>query len=95
MSMINKEIGEFTVQAYHQGAFKPVSKAAVLGIILLAAVALPLVFGRCAAPLAACAAYWLAILEGTRQLGGMSGDISGFGLTLAELAGAAVLCLWG
>ena len=52
-------------------------------------------FGRCAAPLAACAAYWLAILEGTRQLGGMSGDISGFGLTLAELAGAAVLCLWG
>lgn len=70
-------------------------KAAVLGIILLAAVALPLVFGRSAAPLAACAAYWLAILEGTRQLGGMSGDISGFGLTLAELAGAAVLCLWG
>ena len=31
MSMINKEIGEFTVQAYHQGAFKPVSKADVLG----------------------------------------------------------------
>ena len=31
MSMINKEIGEFTVQAYHQGAFKPISKADVLG----------------------------------------------------------------
>ena len=27
MSLINKEIGEFTVQAYHEGAFKAVSKA--------------------------------------------------------------------
>ena len=31
MSLINKEIGEFTVQAYHQGAFKSVSKKDVLG----------------------------------------------------------------
>lgn len=31
MSLINKEIGEFTVQAYHEGAFKAVSKADVLG----------------------------------------------------------------
>ncbi|OUQ27617.1 hypothetical protein B5E77_06525 [Lachnoclostridium sp. An131] len=31
MSLINKEIGEFTVQAYHEGAFKTVSKADVLG----------------------------------------------------------------
>lgn len=31
MSLINKEIGESTVQAYHEGAFKTVSKADVLG----------------------------------------------------------------
>ena len=31
MSLINKEIGEFTVQAYHEGAFKAVSKADILG----------------------------------------------------------------
>lgn len=31
MSLINKEIGEFTVQAYHEGAFKTVSKADVFG----------------------------------------------------------------
>ena len=31
MSLINKEIGEFTVQAYHEGAFKAISKADVIG----------------------------------------------------------------
>ena len=31
MSMINKEISDFTVQAFHQGAFKTVSKRDVLG----------------------------------------------------------------
>ena len=31
MSMINKEIGDFTVQAYHKGEFSTVSKADVLG----------------------------------------------------------------
>ena len=44
------------------------------------------------APLAAAAGYCLAVWRGFRQLDGMSGDISGFGLTLGELAGAAVLC---
>ena len=43
------------------------------------------------APLAAAAGYCLAVWRGFRQLDGMSGDISGFGLTLGELAGAAVL----
>ena len=46
-----------------------------------------------ASPLAAAAGYCLAVWRGFRQLDGMSGDISGFGLTLGELAGAAVLCL--
>ena len=31
MSLINKEISDFTVQAYHEDAFKEVSKADVLG----------------------------------------------------------------
>ena len=31
MSLINKEIGEFSVQAYHEGSFKLVSKENVLG----------------------------------------------------------------
>lgn len=31
MSLINKEIADFTVQSYHQGVFKTVSKADILG----------------------------------------------------------------
>ena len=31
MSLINKEIGEFCVQAYHNNAFKEVKKEDVLG----------------------------------------------------------------
>ena len=31
MSLINKEIGDFTVQAYHEGSFKTVSKADTMG----------------------------------------------------------------
>ncbi len=31
MSLINKEIGEFTAQAFHNGAFKEISKKDVLG----------------------------------------------------------------
>lgn len=71
------------------------AKLAVLSIMLLAAVLIPLVFcGRAGfAPLAAAAGYWLAVWRGVQQLGGMSGDISGFALTLGELAGIAVLTL--
>ena len=35
MSMIQKEISDFRVQAYHQGAFQTVSKADVLGKLSL------------------------------------------------------------
>ena len=31
MSMINKEVNEFAVQAYHENTFKPVTKADILG----------------------------------------------------------------
>lgn len=66
--------------------------AAFLGVILLLTVALPPVFWglQGLAPLGAAVFYTLAALWGDRNLGGMSGDISGFALTLGELAGAAV-----
>ena len=35
---------------------------------------------------------WLAALYGKSELGGMSGDVSGFALTLGELAGILCLC---
>ena len=46
------------------------------------------------APLAAAVCYWLAVWYGFRQLDGMSGDVSGFAMTVAELCGAAALALW-
>ncbi len=45
------------------------------------------------APLAGCLGYWAAAWYGCKQLGGISGDISGFALTLGELTGVAVLIL--
>lgn len=47
------------------------------------------------APLAAAVGYGLAVWHGFRQFDGMSGDISGFGLVLGELCGAAVLAIGG
>ena len=61
--------------------------------LLLLSVALPLAATGSFAPLAAAVGYWLAAYYGYRQLNGMSGDISGFALTLGELAGVAVLTL--
>lgn len=64
-----------------------------LALILCAAVILPVIFWKSFAPLAAATVYWLCVWYGFRQLDGMSGDISGFGLVLGELAGAAVMVL--
>ena len=64
-------------------------------IILLAAAALPVAIfglsGLCG--LAASVGAFIAILYGRHELGGMSGDISGYGITIGELCGAAVLLL--
>ena len=59
--------------------------------LTLAAAVVPLLLWRSPAPLGAAAAYALAVWWGTRQLDGMSGDVSGFALTLSELAGIAML----
>lgn len=66
-------------------------------LALLACIALPAVCGKRAAlgPLAAALVYGLSAWHGIRQLGGISGDISGFALTLGELAGVASLVLMG
>ena len=71
-----------------------VSLRPMVAMILLA-VGLPIIRlgGAGCAPLAAAVGYGLAAWYGFRQLDGMSGDISGFALTLGELVGAAVLTL--
>ena len=81
---------------YAKARTKSVSARVVLYILLTAALALPFVIDgwRGLAGLAAAGVYWLAALSAKRQLGGMSGDVSGFALCLAEFAGAAILCLW-
>lgn len=60
-----------------------------LGVILPAA----LLGLKGLAPLAGACGYWIAVWYGARQLGGVSGDVSGFALTLGELAGVAALTL--
>ena len=45
-------------------------------------------------PLAAAVGYGLAVWYGFRNLDGMSGDISGFALTIGELCGCGAAILW-
>ena len=70
---------------FRTGAWIVLAVLAVLPVILFG---LP---GLCA--LAAQAAAVLAILRGRSQLGGMNGDISGFGITIGECAGVCALVL--
>lgn len=63
-------------------------------IVLAAVCGLSVLLWDSFAPLAAPVCYWLAAWYAFRQLDGMSGDVSGFALTIAELGGAAVLVLW-
>lgn len=65
--------------------------AAFAAMLLAASVAVPLLLWRSSAPLAAALGYFLAVWYADRQLGGMSGDVSGFALTLSELCGLAAL----
>ena len=56
---------------------------------------LPLALIPVASRAAAAVGYGLAVWHGFRQFDGMSGDISGFGLVVAELCGAVVLAIGG
>ena len=63
-------------------------------VCLLLSCALALVWGwQGIAPTAGAVGYGLAAWYASRQLGGMSGDVSGFALTLGELCGVAALAL--
>ena len=72
---------------------KPPAVTAFLAALLAVAILLPLLAGYSFAPAVCALVYWLCAWYGFRQLGGMNGDISGFALTLAELAGVAMMCL--
>ena len=60
---------------------------------LAASVVLPLVLAGSFGPLAAAVGYGLAVWYGFRQLDGMSGDVSGFALTVGELWGVLALAI--
>lgn len=82
-------------QYAHMDRQKNGGKLLFLSLVLAVSVILPLVFHgiRGLAPFVAAAVYGLAVWGAGRNLGGMSGDISGFGLCLGELAGVAALTL--
>ena len=67
---------------------------AALWVLLALSVGLPLWLDESFGPLAAAAGYGLAVWYGFRNLDGMSGDISGFALTLGELCGCGAAILW-
>ena len=62
--------------------------------LLALSVGLPLWLGGSFGPLAAAVGYGLAVWYGFRNLDGMSGDISGFALTIGELCGCGAAILW-
>ena len=67
---------------------------AVLWVLLALSVGLPLWLDGSFGPLAAAVGYGLAVWYGFRNLDGMSGDISGFALTIGELCGCGAAILW-
>ena len=82
-----------TTSQYAAMAGRKTPYVAFAAVVMAAAAMAPLALWGSFAPLAAAAGYWLAVWYADRQLGGMSGDVSGFALTLGELCGLAVLTL--
>lgn len=83
-------------RSQYAGGDKTAKKPLALpSVCLICAAVLPvLLTGRSGlAPGVGAAVYGLAARYGARQLGGISGDVSGFALTVGELAGAAALVL--
>ena len=78
---------------YRKGIKK--SHVAVLSAVLVCAVALGFVLlGKYGfVSVSVIAGYGLFLLRAFRSLGGMSGDVSGYAMTLAELCGIAVFAL--
>jgi len=67
--------------------------ALVCMLIILLVVILYFMPGSVISVLTTMAVYWVCALYGKKMLGGMNGDISGYALTLAELAGIIGLIL--
>ncbi len=63
--------------------------------VLAAASILSFPLGGGAAALGAAAGSCLALMYGSRQLGGMSGDVSGYAITIGEACGVLVMVLQG
>ena len=82
-----------TTSQYATMAGRKIPYVAFAAVVMAAAAVVPLALWGSFAPLAAAVGYWLAVWYADRQLGGMSGDVSGFALTLGELCGLAVLTL--
>ena len=82
-----------TTSQYAAMAGRKTPYVAFAAMVMAAAAVVPLALWGSLAPLAAAVGYWLAVWYADRQLGGMSGDVSGFALTLGELCGLAVLTL--
>ena len=93
MSFFSDALGHSAFTGIAIGTLCGLADPLWMAVLLAAAIAVPLVTDRSFAPLAAAAGYGLAVWYGFRQLDGMNGDISGFALTLGELAGAAVWTL--
>ncbi len=80
----------------YAGSYQTIQKPLPLPVAcLLLSVGFPLALlgWQGMAPLIGAASYGLAVWYGARQLGGISGDVSGFALTVGELAGVAALIL--
>lgn len=78
---------------YRKGIRK--SHVIVLSLVLAAAVTLGFIFlGKFGfVSLGVIAGYLLFLIRAFRSLGGMSGDVSGYAMTIAELCGIAVFAL--
>ena len=86
---------EWTMASYLEEAVAQCREKIGNGRVLLAlSVGLPLWLDGSFGPLAAAVGYGLAVWYGFRNLDGMSGDISGFALTLGELCGCGAAILW-
>ena len=63
--------------------------AVVVALVLLCGLSIQIIISV----LATIVVYWICTLYGNKMLGGMNGDISGYALTLGELAGIIGLIL--
>lgn len=83
-------------ESHDKGISKGYSVALVLMfVVTLLATGALFTYGALIAVLATAVAHFLVMLYGRKQLGGMSGDIAGYALTVAECVGIIVAAsLW-